>query len=102
MSFCACSRLFQKLSPAIKASNSPRRFCAPGTSKKPPQVGGFLRGGSDLSFSNFEHIGPIYRRASGDSRYIPRKIFPDRKGAFDVKAARFMLCTDMGLVAGPE
>src|SRR6185436_8945234 len=101
MSFCACSRLFQKLSPAIKASNSPRRFCAPGTSKKPPQMGGFLRSGSDLSFSNFEHIGPTYRRACGDSRYIPRKIFADCKAAFDVKVTRFMLCTCMGLGVRP-
>ena len=39
MSFWACSRLFQKLSAAIRALISPKRLCAPGTSKKPPQMG---------------------------------------------------------------
>src|SRR6185437_5444392 len=43
MTFWACSRLFQNVSPAIRAFSSPRRFCAPGTSKKPPQVRQFLR-----------------------------------------------------------
>jgi hypothetical protein len=38
MSFWACSRLFQKVSPAIRALISPSRFCALGTSKKPPQM----------------------------------------------------------------
>src|SRR2546421_3706905 len=63
MSFWACSRLFQKLSPAIKASSSPRRFCAPGKSKKPPQVSGFFRGGSDLTFGNLKHAAQTYRSA---------------------------------------
>jgi hypothetical protein len=42
MTFWACSRLFQKVSPDIRAVNSVIRFCAPGTSKKPPQVREFL------------------------------------------------------------
>jgi hypothetical protein len=45
MSPCAFSRLFQKLSCAIKASNSASRFWMLGTSKKPPQMGDFVGGG---------------------------------------------------------
>jgi hypothetical protein len=30
--------LFQKFSAVIRALISPMRFCAPGTSKKPPQM----------------------------------------------------------------
>ena len=57
MSFWACSRLFQKFSAAIRALISPRRFCAPGTSKKPPQMGQFLGGGRQLGCDGVEHAG---------------------------------------------
>src|SRR5439155_1457747 len=40
-----------------------RRFCAPGTSKKPPQVSGFFRGSSDLTFDNLKHTAQTYRSA---------------------------------------
>src|ERR1700722_5364060 len=59
MSFWACSRLFQKVSPAIKASSSARRFCVPGTSKKPPQMRKLLRHRCQLNFNYFEHVGNI-------------------------------------------
>src|SRR5436190_15958828 len=55
MSFCACSRLFQKLSAAISALISPRRFWACGTSKKPPQVRKLVRRGGQFSFNHVEH-----------------------------------------------
>jgi hypothetical protein len=47
--------LFQKLSAAISELISLRRFCAPGTSKKPPQVREFVGGGGDLSGNRVEH-----------------------------------------------
>ena len=40
---------------AISASISPRRCCAPGTSKKPPQVREFLGGDGHLGFDGVEH-----------------------------------------------
>ena len=40
---------------AIRPSSSPSRFCAPGTSKKPPQMGQFFPGGGQLRFDVFEH-----------------------------------------------
>jgi hypothetical protein len=45
------------LSAAISELISLRRFCAPGTSKKPPQVREFVGGGGDLSGNRFEHAG---------------------------------------------
>ena len=57
MSFWACSRLFQKDSPAIKESSSLRRLCALATSKKPPQLGGPLGGGVNLGANRFKHGG---------------------------------------------
>jgi len=56
MVFWACSRLFQKLSWAIRASSSVRRFCTLGTSKKPPQMRKFFRGGDELGLDFVEHI----------------------------------------------
>src|SRR5262249_41131465 len=55
ISFCACSRLFQKVSLAISASSSPRRFRILATSKKPPQVGQFLAGGHQLGSDHVKH-----------------------------------------------
>src|SRR4051812_33019360 len=55
MSFCACSRLFQKLSAAIRELISPRRFWAWGTSKKPPQMAKFVGCGGQFSFNGIEH-----------------------------------------------
>src|SRR6266404_4458652 len=55
MSLCACSRLFQKLSAAIKALISPRRLWAEGTSKKPPQMGQFIGGGGQLGCNRVKH-----------------------------------------------
>jgi len=43
------------LSAAISELISLRRFCAPGTSKKPPQVREFVGGGGDLSGNRVEH-----------------------------------------------
>jgi len=67
MSFCADSRLFQKLSAAIKASSSASRFCVLGTSKKPPQVDKLFRHGSQLNFNGLEHIAGTYRRNAAES-----------------------------------
>ena len=61
MIFWACSRLFQKFSAAIRALISPRRFCAPGTSKKPPQMGQFIRRGGQLGCNIVKH--PLYGRS---------------------------------------
>jgi hypothetical protein len=55
-----CSRLFQKFSAAIRALTSPRRFCAPGTSKKPPQMGKFVGRGGQLGCNSVEH--PLHGR----------------------------------------
>src|SRR5579872_7289987 len=55
MSFWACSRLSQKPSAAIKTLSSARRFCAPGTSKKPPQVGEFIGRGRYFSSNGVKH-----------------------------------------------
>src|SRR5262245_61316019 len=55
ISFCACSRLFQKLSAAIRSLSSPRRFCAPGTSKKPPQMSKLICGSRQFSSDRIEH-----------------------------------------------
>src|SRR5271169_3095324 len=60
MSFWACSRLFQKFSAAIRALTSPRRFCAPGTSKKPPQMRKFVGRGGQLGCNSVEH--PLHGR----------------------------------------
>ena len=68
MNFCAWSRLFQKLSAAIRALSSPSRLCAPGTSKKPPQVGELLRGGVQLGFDDFKHGEQGYRRRGKEAR----------------------------------
>src|SRR6266487_13635 len=72
MSFCACSRLFQKLSAAISESSSPRRFCVRGTSKKPPQMGQFLGGGAELRNNRVEHAsqnrGGGFRMEDGNSQ----------------------------------
>src|SRR5213593_4674957 len=62
MSFCACSRLFQKLSAAIRALTSPRRFWAPATSKKPPQMGQFIGGGRQLGSNGVKHWRNVGRR----------------------------------------
>src|ERR1700720_3512794 len=59
MSFWACSRLFQKLSAAMRASSSFRRFCAAGTSKKPPQVVQLVGGGRQFGCNGVEHRGKI-------------------------------------------
>ena len=60
----ACSRLFQKVSAAIKALISPRRFCAPGTSKKPPHVRQLVPGGCQFRFNRVEHpANLVCRRA---------------------------------------
>jgi hypothetical protein len=48
--------LFQKVSPAIKAFSSPMRFCAPGTSKKPPQMSEFFSRRRDFRRDSIEHI----------------------------------------------
>jgi hypothetical protein len=47
--------LFQKLSAAIRALISPMRFCAVGTSKKPPQVREFAGRRRDFRFNRFKH-----------------------------------------------
>jgi hypothetical protein len=49
--------LFQKLSAAINASSSASRFCAPATSKKPPQVRQLGIGFGDPGFDGVEHGG---------------------------------------------
>jgi hypothetical protein len=67
MSFWAWSRLFQNVSPAIRESNSVRRLCALATSKKPPQVRGFARGGFDLLTNRFKHGRATYRSDWGES-----------------------------------
>src|SRR5438552_3854009 len=56
ISFCAWSRLFQKVSLAISASSWPRRFRNLATSKKPPQVGQFLAGCRQLCSDGIKHI----------------------------------------------
>ena len=58
---CAFSRLFQKLSAAIRSPISPSRFCKVATSKKPPQMFQFFRGGGDVCFNGFEHRDRIQR-----------------------------------------
>src|SRR5260370_37620546 len=65
MSFCAWSRLVQKLSAAIKALSSPRRFCAPGTSKKPPQMVQLVRCGGQFCCNGVEHCAQWRSGASG-------------------------------------
>jgi len=45
--------------------SSPRRFCALGTSKKPPQVREFLGGGGNFGFDRFEHRRRIPKPAAG-------------------------------------
>src|SRR3989442_14159484 len=56
ISFCAWSRLFQKVSRAISASSWPRRFRNLATSKKPPQVGKFLACCRQLCSDGIKHI----------------------------------------------
>jgi hypothetical protein len=59
MSFWADSRLFQKLSAAIKAPISARRFWPPGTSKKPPQMGQFIGGGRQFGSNGIKHDAKV-------------------------------------------
>src|SRR5580700_2850823 len=61
----AFSRLFQKPSWAIKESSSARRFCAPGKSKIPPQMGDFFPGGWQLDFNLLKHDGGTYNKSTG-------------------------------------
>jgi hypothetical protein len=58
--------LFQKLSAAMSELSSPRRFCAAGTSKKPPQMRKFIRGRRNFRFNHFEHGRKI---AEADTNY---------------------------------
>ena len=70
----AFSRLFQKLSPAINALISSRRFCNAATSKKPPQVGKFLRGVGDIRFNRVKHGGGEYRSQVPEARRENQRI----------------------------
>jgi hypothetical protein len=54
-------------------SSSLRRFCVLGTSKKPPQVGQFLRGGRDVGFDDFKHAAQRITKADRDERWKLRK-----------------------------
>src|SRR6185312_14374905 len=66
ISFWACSRLFQKVSPAIREFSSPSRFCALGTSKKPPQVREFLSRRRNFRFDGVEHSrGKLHEDRAG-------------------------------------
>jgi hypothetical protein len=51
--------LFQKLSAAMSELSSPMRFCAAGTSKKPPQMREFPSDVGNFCFNRFEHGGRI-------------------------------------------
>ena len=65
MATWAFSRLFQKFSSAMRAVNSPNRFCKLAKSKKPPQVGELVGGGRNLDFGNFEHRGKLSKCKPG-------------------------------------
>jgi hypothetical protein len=60
--------LFQKWSAAMSELSSPRRFCAAGTSKKPPQVRKFIRGRRDFRFNRFEHGRKITESGAGSQK----------------------------------
>jgi hypothetical protein len=70
MTFCAASWLFQKVSPAICASSSARRWVNLGTSKKPPQVGQLVGGGGDLWFNEVKHARGKYRNRRPEASRI--------------------------------
>src|SRR5208283_5221711 len=76
ISVCAFSRLFQKLSAAMSALSSPRRFCALGTSKKPPQMREFPGGVGNVGFDRFEHRCRIPDAESGIQNGIPKSAGP--------------------------
>jgi hypothetical protein len=48
--------------------SSPRRFCAAGTSKKPPQMREFPGGVGNVGFDRFKHGREEYRIQNPESR----------------------------------